>query len=253
MRTNLLRLMQANVTRLGWTHSCADLLSEIWFDTTHGVRTIWPQETGCPDPCAVRYQGAVPRLVRRMLGRLPSATRDAQFLDIGAGKGRVLLLALEAGFGDVVGWEADPLIAARCAENLGRGAARFARAQHQVVVGDARSLAVPDRPFVAFLYNPFRGTTFRCVAGRLAASPHLLAVVYINPVELTLLLELGFELFDRVDQRGVPLACSLLPPRSCANAASAASRDAGRSTTALRSSWRAFGSSSVNSGNQRAR
>jgi len=253
MRTDFLALMSGHVARHGWWHCCVDLASELWFDVSRGVRTTTPQDTLVADPDAIRYQGAVPRLVRRMLSTLPCRPRDALFLDIGAGKGRVLLLALEAGFTDVVGWEADPSTAASCARNLARAARRVSGRQWQVVRGDARVLELPSRPFVAFLYNPFVGETFRSVAARLAASPDLQAIVYINPVELTVLESMAFSVLDRVDQRGRLLACTLSPPRNCANAASAASRELRRSTTGLRTSWRSRTSTLASSGNQRAR
>lgn len=214
MATDFTGLIRQQVSRHGLAHCLADLASEVWFDVSRGVRTVRPEDTLVKDPNAIRYQGAVPRLVRRMLAALPVGARHAQFLDIGAGKGRVLLLALEAGFRDVVGWEADERTATRCAHNLRRAAARVPPERMRVVIGDARALPLPEQPFVAFLYNPFVGATFRSVAVRLAAAPALQALIYVNPVELATLESLKFRVLDRVGQRGRLLACTLGPPRS---------------------------------------
>lgn len=109
------------------------------------------------------------------------------FVDLGAGKGRALLLAARHGFRKVVGVE--------FARELVEAAERNIRAAHtrqsppvRILEQDATCYDLPDEPLVLFMYNPFGGRTMQDVARRAAASlrrnprPH--HVLYLNPFHL---------------------------------------------------------------------
>ena len=110
----------------GWRHTLADLAAEWWFDLRRGTETFRPRELDqlqIPADAAadgVQYQGANPRLVRELLSLLPASTLSATFVDYGCGKGRVLLLAAEAGFIRLIGVEFAPELATVCEANLRR-------------------------------------------------------------------------------------------------------------------------------------
>jgi SAM-dependent methyltransferase len=131
------------------------------------------------------YQAVPVRKFRRILAAAPVVPADSTFLDLGAGRGRALLLAAEAGFRDVVGVELDPALAADAERNLtryarGRGVAGSVRCQ------DAADVVVPDGPLLVFVYNSFGPRTLRRVLDRLEDSsctdPRPLLLAYHNPV-----------------------------------------------------------------------
>lgn len=84
--------------------------------------------------------------------------RDPQryrFVDLGSGKGRVLLLAALRGFNDVVGVEfAEDLHSIAC-ENIKRFAVSHPAVRIISVVGDAGAYQFDAVPTVCFLNNPF--------------------------------------------------------------------------------------------------
>ena len=109
------------------------------------------------------------------------------FIDLGSGKGRALLFALDAGFREVLGVELSSALADVARRNLCsyRGG-RFADAAASVVTGDATEFEIPATPAVVFLFNPFGEAPTRAVADRIDALTAVryepLVVIYANPV-----------------------------------------------------------------------
>lgn len=112
---------------------------------------------------------------------------DTVLVDLGCGKGRVLALATEFGFREIIGVELAAPVAEIAEQNMAIVRRRFPdRAPIRVVSGDAGAFAFPDAPLAVFLFNPFGEQTMRRVAARLeamlASGPHAVTVVYYNPI-----------------------------------------------------------------------
>jgi SAM-dependent methyltransferase len=123
---------------------------------------------------------------RAIIGALRSlGVRPAEFelVDFGCGKGRVLFMALEAGFQAATGVEISPELARRAAENLRsyRGRRRAAT----VHCGDATAFPIPPGRVVLFLANPFKGPVLEAVARNIQRSfadhPRPMYIVYLFP------------------------------------------------------------------------
>ncbi len=139
------------------------------------------------------YAGSQPSIVRAALRTVPEH-ESATFIDFGCGKGRVLLVAAEFPFREVVGVELFPQLA----EIAKRNAARVfrtgrARCAIRVEVSDAGTFVLPAGNLVIFFYNPFGEEIMRRVVARiesaLAAESRSVFVVSYNPVQV--------ECFDR--------------------------------------------------------
>ena len=136
------------------------------------------------------YYGVAPSVFAALLKRWqksrPSARLDEfNFIDIGAGMGRAMLLAARMPFRAVVGVELNPVLARIARNNLTvwRQAGR-ARAPMTVVCGDAVEFPLPAGPCLAFLFNPFGALVMRrLLAGwrkDLAGRPGELDLLYVN-------------------------------------------------------------------------
>ncbi len=203
----------------GWRHTLADLAAECWFDLRRGTETFLPHEldrlrmTAAAVADGVQYQGANPRLVRELLSCLPSIVRGATFVDYGCGKGRVLLMAAETGFTQLIGVDFAPELAAICEANLRRRRGRAACAEVKVRVQDAAEFELPSGPLVVFLYNPFHGETLRRVVARLRqrakADRQPVWILYANPRELPTFTAAGFVVTKAVSRRGLTLGVLL--------------------------------------------
>ena len=115
------------------------------------------------------------------------------FVDIGAGKGRALLLAATYGFKRIIGVEFARELVEVAQRNI--QAARIAT-PISILHQDATRFELPDGPIVQFMYNPFGGKTMAAVARRTRASfdrnPRPLHVVYVVPKELEAWTAAGF-------------------------------------------------------------
>jgi SAM-dependent methyltransferase len=132
------------------------------------------------------YEGTGWRVLRRMLAGSPVTPADV-FLDLGAGKGRVVLQAARLPFGRVIGVELAPQLAEVARRNVARMGDRLVCRDVQVVTADAAEYRVPDDVTVAYLFNPFTGATFDRALDNLFASldrrPRPLRLVYVHPTE----------------------------------------------------------------------
>lgn len=192
----MLRRLAPLVTPAFWRGWLAEREARA-FDARYGTDTIDPVPVAAMRDVppglaahAVHYEAsALPKLrqaldaVARTLGpRLPSFA----FLDVGSGKGLVVMHAARRPFRESVGVEMAPGLHAIAERNTARfAAAHPGAAPMRLVLGDALSCPLPAGPLVVYLYNPFDATVLAPFAARLeaAAGPgREILVAYVNPV-----------------------------------------------------------------------
>ena len=126
---------------------------------------------------------------RRWRETLPamSGRIDAySFVDVGAGKGRALLLAAELPFRKVIGVEVTEELARIAQRNVARWS-RVAKpkAKIRVVHEDAANFRWPRTPLLVYMYNPFACSLVAQMAENLAAvaasGSGLVDLLYVNP------------------------------------------------------------------------
>ncbi len=153
------------------------------FDRRYGVRT-----SGYGD---LRYEptpvDAFERTVRA-LEAVSSRLDTLTFVDIGSGKGKVVLLASTFPFGKVVGVELYPEFHALAVENL----ERFPEAQRrcgtvELVEIDAARYSIPPEAVALYFFNPFPVEILRAVLDNIEASirdhpDRPLFVIYYAPI-----------------------------------------------------------------------
>jgi len=135
-----------------------------------------------------RYEPTAPSVFSEMMAPLSQQMISrATFIDIGCGKGRVLLMAAQYGFPRIKGIEfaADLCIAARGnAEQYRRCSKNSARIS--IEQGDASTYDIPNEPCVLFLYNPFNESVMRSfvanVERSLSQQPRECYVIYYMPL-----------------------------------------------------------------------
>jgi len=108
-------------------------------------------------PGATAYHACPPRIVERLLREIADPRLYA-FVDIGAGKGRALLIAAKYPFVRVIGVELNGPLASIATRNVevARCHASFL-APIEIAKADAVNYAWPETPCVFFLYRPFTG------------------------------------------------------------------------------------------------
>jgi SAM-dependent methyltransferase len=191
--------------RSGTPHDRQDRLvwqaTDLEFDRTHHVETAAPVPTYQLNIRSdnwlfgVNYYPINPDAFRDMLAAACIDYTRFTFVDLGAGKGRALLLASEHPFAKIIGVEFSPELVEIARNNLRSytGANRRC-ANIEVHCLDAVDFPIPDGPVVFFLYNPFEESVLARVAARihrsLDADPRDAIVIYDTPEH--------DELWDRV-------------------------------------------------------
>jgi hypothetical protein len=117
---------------------------------------------------------------------LPIDKTKFTFLDLGAGKGRAVVSAAMQPYAGVAGVEFAPQLAQFAEANV-KVLPVTERASGPVTIycADATTFALPDRPLVIFLFNPFGPPVINAVAANIAASlrdsPRPVWIAYLNP------------------------------------------------------------------------
>ncbi len=121
----------------------------------------------------------------RLIGHVPFPLSAATFVDVGAGMGRVVLLAALHPFRQVVGVEISPALATIARQNLARVPRSTLRCPDvRLVCRDAASYRFPAGDLVVYLYNPFDATVLAPLVARLARRRAArLAILYHTAVE----------------------------------------------------------------------
>ncbi|HEY2646328.1 MAG TPA: class I SAM-dependent methyltransferase [Candidatus Acidoferrales bacterium] len=124
---------------------------------------------------------------RRWMETLPAVSGRIEaysFVDVGAGKGRAILLAAEQPFRKVIGVELNPDLASIARRNVGLSYER-SKARIRVVQEDAANFRWPRGPLLVYFYNPFDCSLIEQLAESLAAAGRSnrgpVDLLYVNP------------------------------------------------------------------------
>jgi SAM-dependent methyltransferase len=148
---------------------------------------------------------------RRWQETLPAVSgriKAYSFVDVGAGKGRALLLAAELPFRKVIGVEVSEDLSSIAQGNVARWS-RFAnpKSKIRVVHEDAAKFRWPRTPLLVYLYNPFACSLVAQMAESLAAAAAtgsgLVDLLYVNPTCTDTLTSQG--LFVRLWTARIPM------------------------------------------------
>ncbi len=144
------------------------------------------------------YYGMAPSRFRRVMEDWIADSDHAaishyNFVDLGCGKGRALMMASEFLFRQVIGVELNASLAKTAEGNLAAWtSAGRAACPVKILCQDATEFSFPEGACLLYLFNPFAAPVMKRVIERLesefADRPGLLDVIYFNP-------EAG-ELFD---------------------------------------------------------
>jgi SAM-dependent methyltransferase len=178
------RLIQT--VKVAWS-----LLLDFGFDWYYGTDTLaWVREkaieTGSSNKShSSPYRATKFRPMLRLLSQL-ELPRDCTFVDIGAGKGRALLIASRYGFRRVLGIEFSPSLCDIARKNIAVFSARAGYGSTiEVLEADAAAYCFGPDDSVLFMYNPFDGHVMQALIRNLQRSlevhPRPLWLIYNTP------------------------------------------------------------------------
>lgn len=162
------------------------------FDRNFGIETAAIVEVDAldvPDDLkrhSVEYRPTSSVAAAQTIDSLPINKPDYHLIDIGCGKGRVVVIASMMPFAGVTGIELSPRLANQARQNLRSVESRRKARSVDIVEGDATEANFPDQPLVVYLFNPFDGPLVDKLRLRLEENlkehPRDCWVVYANAV-----------------------------------------------------------------------
>jgi SAM-dependent methyltransferase len=137
------------------------------------------------------FRGSV-ELWRDTLGGTGCSLEDYTLVDIGCGKGRVLMLATEYPFREIVGVELNPQLASMARRNLNRWMRRRRACRSvRIACGDVLSFPLPKGRVVLFFFNSFEREMVQMWLDRLIAAASSrsepIDLIYLHPEHHTVL------------------------------------------------------------------
>jgi SAM-dependent methyltransferase len=162
-----------------------------------------------PDvPPLWRYWPTLEAPFRRLMGALEVPHQEFAFVDLGSGKGRVLLMASELPFARIVGVEISPALCRIAERNLRAYRSPSQRCfDFELACMDAARYRPPEENAIVYLFQPFPAATMAAVLDNLTASlrhhPRRMAIAYMNPLFDRMIVDTG--LFA-ARTRGTPIA-----------------------------------------------
>ena len=162
------------------------------FDARLGTDTSGIREIGSLDitsdsaPYAVRYQPSSEQTVRTLIQQLEIEPARCSFIDFGSGKGRVLLVAAELPFKEILGIEFSRELHEIALRNIARLRSKVdPNRRVRAICGDAVAFELPANDLVCYFYNPFGPPVMSRVVERLVShherSGCRVIVIYVDP------------------------------------------------------------------------
>jgi hypothetical protein len=132
------------------------------------------------------FYATAPSIFQQAFARLEIDFERFTFVDLGAGKGRIMLLASNFPFQQVLGVEFIPELQAIATRNISVYQPATRRCQDvQCILSDVQEFVFPTVPLVIFMWHPFVGPVFERVMQNLEESlrcnPREVYIVYLKP------------------------------------------------------------------------
>jgi hypothetical protein len=166
---------------------------DIDYDCDYGVDTTWarlPWRVRLREIFAERlYQPTAPDEFDTIMQHLATVDfSEFTFIDMGSGKGRVLLMAAMYPFDSIIGVEVQPDLHAIAEQNIAMFDVPGRQCEMiESVCMDAREYLFPQTPLLVYLFNPFPDYVLRSVLDNLGRSlakhPRTAFVAYNAPFE----------------------------------------------------------------------
>ncbi len=145
------------------------------FDRRHGIETSQGRDLEDLDidspnkALGVEYAPTPVTLLPLMLRAMKVDPARETFVDLGCGKGRVMVKAAEFGFRKLVGVEFAPELAETARDNLKAALRDKSDIDWDVRQEDVVGFQPPESDLCVFAYNPFNGSVFEAALDILAA------------------------------------------------------------------------------------
>jgi 16S rRNA G966 N2-methylase RsmD len=133
------------------------------------------------------YQPSAPKVFFEMLAAIDIPYDQFTFIDLGSGKGLVLLLASSYPFRKIIGVEFSPHLHRIAEQNIRSYRNPLQRCRNMAsLVGDVVDYRLPQEPEVLYMFNPFDENVMEVLVANIRRSlevhPRPVFILYKNPI-----------------------------------------------------------------------
>jgi hypothetical protein len=214
---NLWRMAAGPVRERGWRETVRSVRSclrarkrerldpfdaDFGTDTEHNVTVADLGASGNDVPALWRYWPTSRDSFRRIMDDVAIPYEKSVFVDLGSGKGRVLLMASEYPFRKIIGVELSPSLHRIAERNVQLWRPESRRCDDiELRCMDATEFALPAGDALVYLFQPFPAETMQAVLERfgsdLNGASHKVRLAYLNPLHHQLILNSGYFALER--------------------------------------------------------
>lgn len=171
-------------------------------DTEHHVTAADLDASGGDIQALWRYWPTSRASFRRIMSDVAIPYEENVFVDLGSGKGRVLLMASEYPFRKIIGVELSPSLHEIAVRNLRKWQSPTRRCSDiELLCMDAADFDLPPGDALVYLFQPFPQETMAAVLARigrgLARQPGVVRLAYFNPLHHDLVEQSGQFVVER--------------------------------------------------------
>jgi SAM-dependent methyltransferase len=175
---------------------------EIRGDRHYGIHTTGKDELkslerkGIDISHATLYMPSSYNVLEKLMKEIIKYPSNKSFLDIGCGKGRVMVVAAEYGFTRIIGIDFSKEFCEYAKQVTRTYRARHPQVHFSVKLADASYYTIDPDTTTIFLFNPFDEVITAHVVDNIIRSqqdhPRTIRILYVNPVHVNLFLERSF-------------------------------------------------------------
>ena len=145
---------------------------------------------------ASRYEAVSFYMLEKLLSAFQKVSRLTSIIDLGSGKGRVLMVASHFGFTDITGIDFAKELCEQAIANMNKKNTHFPGINWKVINENVENYDIGSQDSVFFMFNPFTDAVLKRFLEKLDASchqfPRSIYFLYASPQYQKLLLDDGY-------------------------------------------------------------
>lgn len=142
------------------------------------------------------YEAASFYMIAQLLTAFRKISGQTSIIDLGCGKGRMMMVAPHFGFSGITGIDFAKEACEQAVANLKKKEKQFPKIKWKVVAKDVEDYVISPSDSVFFLFNPFNQTVLKNFVKKLEAScdqfPRTTCFIYASPLHQQVLLNNGY-------------------------------------------------------------
>lgn len=145
-----------------------------------------------------RYEAVNFFLIEKLFETLPQFSSNTSIVDLGCGKGRVLLVAAHYGFTNITGIDFAVELCIEAIKNMEKVSSKFPKIKWNIINSNVIDYDIKPDDSVFFMFNPFTQDIITILLNKLENSchqhPRSIYFLYTNPYYKEVLIRNGYEI-----------------------------------------------------------